>query len=80
MNQISLSELRTKLSSVIEKVKQGETVVIMERGKPVAMITVPNIDHRWLNLLPNPKTTTVERTQEAQRRRDDILRGVNRKS
>ena len=38
MKTKSVSEARAKLSSLLEEVRQGETIVITYRGEPVARI------------------------------------------
>jgi antitoxin (DNA-binding transcriptional repressor) of toxin-antitoxin stability system len=72
--EISLSELRSKMSSAMEAVKKGEQVFVTERGKVIAVMGPP--------LMNSPLKTplTLESTKEAQRMRDLILKGVNRKS
>ncbi len=45
MRVASVSEAKNKLSSLLDQVKGGETIVIAERGKPVArLIPVPPSD------------------------------------
>lgn len=36
MMEVGVDELKTKLSAYLNKVKAGETVVVTERGKPIA--------------------------------------------
>ena len=38
MEKANIAELKNKLSSYLEKVKRGETVLVMDREKPVARI------------------------------------------
>lgn len=75
--EVSLSELRTKLTEVMEAVKKGERVFVTERGKPIAVLGPPA-----KNLAKNDVKVVSEReiAQIAQRARDEILRGINRKS
>ena len=39
MIKVSVSQTRTGLSGLLAEVRQGETVIIMQRGRPVAKIT-----------------------------------------
>lgn len=39
MNSLSLADAKSRLSEIIDRVSQGETVQITRRGKPVAQIT-----------------------------------------
>jgi prevent-host-death family protein len=48
MKRASITETKNSLSALIARVKQGETVLIMERGQPVAKLTpvvAMNLDH-----------------------------------
>ena len=38
MTTVTLSEAKAKLSAVLRRVKRGETILITERGRPVARI------------------------------------------
>ena len=40
MLQVNIHEAKTQLSRLIERVRQGEEVVIAKAGKPVARLTV----------------------------------------
>jgi prevent-host-death family protein len=40
---VGIYELKSKLSQCIREVKQGATIVVTERGRPVARL-VPNVD------------------------------------
>lgn len=71
--EVSLSELRAKMTTVMETVKKGEQVLVTDRGKVIATIGPPIVK-------PRPDYRSLESTKEAQRLRDAILRGVNRKS
>jgi|KBSSwiStaDraftv2_1062776.scaffolds.fasta_scaffold4352473_2 prevent-host-death family protein len=95
---VSLSELRTRLKEVMEEVKQGKSVLLTERGKPLAMIEpikkveplgfADNIRETMAEIKANPilkikadqvARTDLENMKRAQQRKDDILRGVNKK-
>ena len=39
MNSVSLAEAKARLSELVTRVAEGETVQITKRGKPVAQIT-----------------------------------------
>ncbi len=39
--EVGIRELRANLSAFVERVKNGEDVVLTERGRPVARITQP---------------------------------------
>jgi prevent-host-death family protein len=86
--EISLSELRPRLKEVIERVKNDEDVIIVERGKPIARITpldavLVSIRDQAMKQMQFEQATgkiALERTKAAQRARDEILRGVNKKS
>ncbi len=38
MTQVGVRELKSKLSEYLSRVKQGESVVVTERGTPIAII------------------------------------------
>ncbi len=38
MTSVGIKELKTKLSSYVDKVKQGEEIIITDRGKEVALV------------------------------------------
>ncbi len=38
MVTVSISELKNKLSAYIDKVREGETVLVLDRGVPVAQL------------------------------------------
>ena len=40
MKSTSISEAKNRLSAYIDRVRRGETVVITDRGKPVARLTL----------------------------------------
>jgi prevent-host-death family protein len=40
--EVGIRELRENLSSFLDRVKNGEDVILTERGKPVARITQPS--------------------------------------
>ena len=43
MERVSISELKDQLSAYLKKVKEGQTVVVTDRNKPVAQLTpIPN--------------------------------------
>lgn len=46
--ECSVSELKAKLSGYIEKVEQGETVVVKRHGRPVANLVAPGANERSL--------------------------------
>ncbi len=48
---MSVTELRANLKAMLERVKEGETLVITERGKPVARIVPPTADDRLADLI-----------------------------
>ena len=72
---VTLSEFRTKMGTIMESVKKGEQVCVTERGKTIAVIGPPVMGSK-----PRPDYSSLENTKEAQRLRDAILKGVNRKS
>lgn len=41
MVSVSVSELKAKLSEHLRRVKAGETVLVTERGRPVAQLSPP---------------------------------------
>jgi len=48
VTRASISEAKAKLSSLLDRVKAGEEVIITDRGKPVARIVqVPVDDIDW---------------------------------
>jgi prevent-host-death family protein len=46
MEQVSISRLKDQLSAYLRKVRAGETVLVMDRGKPVARLerVAPSLD------------------------------------
>jgi prevent-host-death family protein len=48
---VSITELRGNLKAMLERVKAGETLVITERGKPVARLGPPTGDDRLADLI-----------------------------
>jgi prevent-host-death family protein len=46
MQSISISKLRVNLTSILEDVKKGETIIVTSHGKPVAWITPPQANRR----------------------------------
>jgi prevent-host-death family protein len=38
MKKASLTETKNNLSAIIDQVRQGETIVILDRGRPIARI------------------------------------------
>ena len=48
MIECSVSELKAKLSGYLEKVQQGETVVVKRHGRPVAKLVAPGASERSL--------------------------------
>lgn len=85
--KISVTELRPKLTNVLEQVKAGETVDIEQRGVIVARI-VPPIEFEQTTVLPLQKGglkreayyPTLEEVQRRDKETRNLLRGVNRKS
>ncbi|MEX0734702.1 MAG: type II toxin-antitoxin system Phd/YefM family antitoxin [Steroidobacteraceae bacterium] len=39
MERVSISELKDQLSAYLKKVREGQTVVVTDRNKPVAQLT-----------------------------------------
>jgi len=91
---VSLSALRTRLKEVMEEVKKGHNVLLTDRGKPVAMIEpIHAPDHDRMAVAEDVRiknerfkqsmgkaNPALDRAKAAQRARDDLLRGVNKKS
>jgi prevent-host-death family protein len=46
MQSISISKLRVNLTSILEDVKKGETIIVTSYGNPVAWITPPQANRR----------------------------------
>lgn len=42
MNEIGVFEAKNKLSSLLDRVEQGEEIVITRRGKPIARLVAMN--------------------------------------
>jgi prevent-host-death family protein len=57
MKQIGIRELKNRLSATIQEVKNGETVLVTERGKTVAVLKRESLDpiERKLTLLHEKK-------------------------
>lgn len=79
MTEITLSEFRPKLTAALELVKNGQKVAIMQRGKVIALLVPPPAEVVIPPEVKNQKTD-LQRAKDAQKARDDILRGVNKKS
>ena len=46
MERVSISELKDQLSAYLKKVREGQTVVVTDRNKPVAQLTpIPNSEN-----------------------------------
>ncbi len=46
MQSISVTKLRVNLTSILDDVKKGETIIVTSHGKPVARITPPQADRQ----------------------------------
>jgi antitoxin (DNA-binding transcriptional repressor) of toxin-antitoxin stability system len=46
MQTVGAYEAKTKLSALLEKVSQGETITITNRGKPIAEMRRPPLQNR----------------------------------
>ena len=51
MISVGIKELKTKLSSYVDKVRQGEEVVITEHGKEVALVVPISKERKALKSL-----------------------------
>lgn len=77
MESISLAEAKARLSELVSRVAEGETVQITKRGKPVAQITPVQkqrepIDVEALRALTSKMSMQKESAGEFMRRlRDD---------
>jgi antitoxin (DNA-binding transcriptional repressor) of toxin-antitoxin stability system len=41
MNSASISELKSHLSAYLDRVREGEQVVVTDRGRPIAVLSAP---------------------------------------
>lgn len=51
MDEVGVRELKASLSRYLRKVKEGETVVVTERGKPIARIVPVRIPEHIAKLI-----------------------------
>jgi prevent-host-death family protein len=51
MKVVSLSDLKRRLSLAIRLVKNGESLVILDRGRPLARLTPLSAAENWENIL-----------------------------
>jgi prevent-host-death family protein len=51
MNKVSIITAKNQLNGLIDRVKQGETIVIIESGKPVAQLQPVNIAEPILSVI-----------------------------
>jgi prevent-host-death family protein len=60
--EVGIRELRSNLSAYLDRVKNGEDVVLTERGRPVARITQPGGPLSRLNeLIAEGRATSPKR-------------------
>lgn len=77
MSEINVKEVRSNLSEILDRVEQGEDIIVTRRGKRVARITSPEADPRPLGSLRNFRerihvqgnslSETIIRQREAER-------------
>ena len=46
MTRVGTFEAKTHLTQLLERVAKGERIMITNRGKPVAMLIPPEVDHQ----------------------------------
>lgn len=83
--KITVSELRPKLTKVLEMVAKGEVVDIEQRGKIVAQIKPAHTEILTEDVKQgirnfNQSTQSLEQIKARDKRINDLLRGVNRNS
>ncbi len=59
METIGVRELRQHASRYLERVRQGETLEVTDRGRPVARL-VPVSTDRWTAMVASGKVTVAE--------------------
>lgn len=52
-----MTELRANLRAMLERVKSGETLVVTERGRPIARLGPPGADERFAELVAAGRIT-----------------------
>lgn len=63
--EVGIRELRGNLSAFIDRVKEGEDVIVTERGRPVARITPPGGPLSRLNeLIAQGRATPAKRPKQ----------------
>lgn len=59
--EIGVRELRANLSRWLERVKEGEEIVVTERGKPIARIVPEEREHPFDRLVAEGAITPAKR-------------------
>ena len=77
MKVISLSDLKRRLSPAIRLVKNGESLVILDRGRPVARFAPLSAAEDWENILD--ALTRSGDVRRAERPLSDFFFGLDRK-
>jgi antitoxin (DNA-binding transcriptional repressor) of toxin-antitoxin stability system len=63
--EVGIRELRANLSAFVERVKNGEDVILTERGRPVARITRPGDGRTKLDeLIARGQVTPAKRPKQ----------------
>jgi len=57
MIEVGVRELKNSLSRYLKKVRAGETVVVTDRGKPVARITSTDVPEHIARLMAEGRVT-----------------------
>jgi prevent-host-death family protein len=62
--EVGVRELRSKLSHWLDRAKNGEEVIVTERGKPVARITAAGYRETWDRLIEEGVITRATKPRE----------------
>lgn len=59
--EVGIRELRENLRAFLERAKNGDVVVVTDRGKPIAHITSSEEDAAWARAIANGEITPARR-------------------
>ncbi|MGQ0481854.1 MAG: type II toxin-antitoxin system Phd/YefM family antitoxin [Pseudonocardia sp.] len=75
-DQVGVRELRDRMSSYLARVRDGETIEITDRGRPVAMLVPPPADRATVSeLVASGQLTMPERAWRPGRARIQVPAG-----
>lgn len=75
MTEVGIRDLRNNLSRFLERVRKGETIVVTERGRPIAKIVPEGVPEGLLRLAEQGKVTRPTRPPYVPKKRIPIRPG-----